>query len=217
VSVARIALAALLIPANAKVFPGTRVAAPTETTAWIVTAPLGGTVVSVPVHTGDAVKKGQVLIRLHAGELENHADRAMAGFEKFPLDTLDRGAALLERISPRTWLEIFSKDPARLRAEQEYVAALAAYEQAPSPATEHRLKEASQERLQSEANMVHRDLFQKMARQHHESAPDVAWLRRKLEGEEMRSPVDGKIAIFDLHPGDQVAPNGRILLIEAFP
>ena len=49
------------------------------------------------------------------------------------------------------------------------------------------------------------------------SAVRLRVYRRKLEGEEMRSPVDGKIAIFDLHPGDQVAPNGRILLIEALP
>jgi biotin carboxyl carrier protein len=217
--IAPVVLITALGVGSAAVFYAARPAQPApslsgETRAEILTAPFGGTVEKIMVSAGVRVVKGQHLLRLHAGELQDRSDRVISAFEKTPLETLDRGSALISRVPAQTWMRARSADPERLAAEQEYVSALAAAEQSPTEATRQRLVRASKRRIELEAKVIHPDLFATLARRQHETADDVAWLRHQFDKGDVKAPVAGRVAIFDLHVGDRVAPNGRLMLIE---
>jgi biotin carboxyl carrier protein len=205
--------AAVLLLVVVAVFQGARTSPPPteqEIPSQIITTPFGGTVINVLAKAGDRVTEGQILVRLHAGELEDRAIRAIDAFEKTPLETLDRGAALIERVPAQTWSRILASDPERLAAAQAYVLALAAHDQSPTAETEGRLHLAETKQKVVEARVARRDLFEQLVHRYRERAADVAWLRKELDRGEVRSPSAGTILILDLHPGDRVAPTTSV-------
>ena len=58
-------------PAPAPKPAETKKAAPIPADAFVVSAPMPGTILSINVNTGDTVKKGQVLLILEAMKMEN--------------------------------------------------------------------------------------------------------------------------------------------------
>ena len=108
-------LLAVLLAGGAAVFQGARTSPPpiAKESPSRHHGLFGSTVVMCWHQAGDRVAEGQILVRLHAGELEDRATRAIDAFEKTPLETLDRGAALIDRVPPDE-PAMFTSDPERL-------------------------------------------------------------------------------------------------------
>jgi biotin carboxyl carrier protein len=183
----------------------------------ILTAPRGGVVTAVLVRQGDAVVKGQLIVQLHLGELDDRLTKAKAALERTPPELVDSAAWFLGRIPGQMWRRLIATDAGLLAAEQEYAEAVAAAELNPGPSEKERLKRASAHRVEEQQRVgrLTPGSLGQLAASYRERADDVTWLTRQRSAADVRAPSNGVVEIFDLHPGDTVPPAGRVALVSA--
>ncbi len=179
-----------------------------EPQARIVLAPFGGTLQALLVKQGDLVVTGQKLIRFVGTELDQRLDRIHSALNRRSPQTVTAAANLVARIEPRIWHQLMVTDPQLLAAEQEYVTANESGDSL-------RIKRAVAKRQEAQHRVaqIRAEHFSGFGTNYMKLSADLKWLARQREEREVRAPCDGRLEIFDLHPGDNVLPFGRVALV----
>lgn len=182
----------------------------------VASAALGGKVESVLVRRGQSVKAGQVLVRFDARELDQRLSQAEAALRQAPAEVIATTASFVERVPPATWASLLQSDPARLVAEQEYVAALAAFEGERTASARVRLRRAEAQRVSAyqRADELRPQTLSKLENMRAEAQKTIRWLATQRDRLEVRSPVNGTVELLELAPGDTVLPGAAVALID---
>ena len=168
-------------------------------------APVGGVVREVLVHAGDAVVKGQTLVRFDAAALiERRAAVATALESARTLSKIPRAAAMLA----------VDAHPAVIAAEEEYARVVGAFEHGLASRAE--LDQAAATRT-----ATRRRIGASLSRSTSGIANTTGTLDsllgeidRAIADREVRAPRDGIVQILDLRPGDRVVPGGPAALLQ---
>jgi multidrug resistance efflux pump len=163
-------------------------------------AKVGGTVAEVLVRQGDTVSKGRPLLRFESGTLVDQRRALVAALES------TKGVASIPRAANDLAVDAH---PEVLAAEEEYVRALAWFEQSRADGREG-LERAARARTETRRR-IGRLLMKSTAGLSSTAAMLEARLRdidRALEDREVRAPADGTVEMLDLRAGDRVAPGG---------
>lgn len=172
---------------------------------------LGGEVVEVCARPGDWVKKGQVLLRLDASELRDRL-KALAFAERSIRAELS-GRGVLERVPNRIKRYLYQTHPDVVDAEEEYVRALSAWEQAPESGravAEAKLAIAADQRTRAK-NRLDRILATPAGQEElglvvTNIGKNRSEVEQLLAEREVRAQADGSVDILDLRPGDRLLP-----------
>ncbi len=211
-------LAVVLFPHGAESHAGPVFTGRFEQETMPVIAKTGGRVREVCAREGDAVDAGRTLVRLDDSELQARyrslktlADRAAAGTDLM---------ASLEDAPAAAKAQLIELNPAVQAAENDYLAALAAYDKARAEGgdarvAQERLEAAGRRRTETRVR-VSRQVGRFLASSDTVSAEvreAVKLLEEQLAQSAIVSPADGSVDILQLHPGDIVLPGQPVAAV----
>jgi HlyD family secretion protein len=165
---------------------------------------VGGRVSEVRIEEGSGVSAGQVLVVLEADLIDRQIDgqRAAVAQAQAQADLADAGPRSEARDRARIAWEAAKTDLGRVEAlYKDGVVGRADYDRS-------LVLEATSRKSWEEANRGSRGEDREAARAAlARQQAELAYLERQREELTVRAPVAGRIEVFDLRPGDLVAPN----------
>ncbi len=174
-------------------------------------ARFGGIVSQVLAKAGDPVANGQILLRFEVKELElrlSHLRQAAKAAE-----AAVKGGDAIAQIPNQARQYLYEMHPETMRAEREYVEALAAVEQAQGASLQScklRLASASEKRMSVRRRLA--KLFAGSANGEDpgvyltEITKSISDVEKLLQNAELRSSSVSIVELLDAQPGDRVEP-----------
>ena len=181
-------------------------------------ARFAGAVREVLVQTGERVEAGQVLVRFEAKELETRLLQLRQAAQA--AEAAVKGGNAMAQIPHQVRQYLYEVHPNTVKAEREYVDALAALEQAPGvdrEAANIRLRHASQERT-----LVRRRLGALFAGSANaedsrvylaEIARNIAEVEKLLQDAEVRAPSNAVVDLLDARAGEKIQPGQAVAVL----
>lgn len=172
----------------------------------------------VLVQTGERVEAGQVLVRFEAKELETRLMQLRKAAQA--AEAAVKGGSAMAQIPHQVRQYLYEVHPNTVKAEREYVDALAAFEQAPGAdreAANIRLRHASQERM-----LVRRRLAALFAGSANgedsrmylaEIARNIAEVEKLLQDAEVRAPSNAVVDLLDARVGEKIQPGQPVAVL----
>jgi multidrug efflux pump subunit AcrA (membrane-fusion protein) len=177
-------------------------------------ARLGGIVREVLAKPGDRVEAGQVLVRFEAKDLEIRLRQLRQAAQA--ADAAVKGGDAMAQIPNQVRQYLYEMHPDTVKAEREYVDALAAAEQT-ADAGRERLRRAAEERM-----LVRRRLGKLFAGSANagdsreyasEIARNIADVEKLLRESEVRAPSRAVVDLLEAHPGDRLQPGQPVAVL----
>lgn len=213
-----LAIAVAAVRANARSRQPRIVRGALEPVTTVVGSGPGGTVVEVFARQGELIHKGQLLVRLDAGELRKRCEGLRTTL-RFLDDAMQNGD-VLARLPSRTREFLFNSHPDIIRAENAYVDALQSFERASSGRRE--IERSRLDRAAADRTRVRRRIAASFARGSDKKEltsiaasvrTNLAAAEELLEHAEVRSPSDATIDLLDIHVGDRLAPGTPVAVL----
>ena len=179
---------------------------------------LGGVVTEVCVRPGDAVKVGQILVRLNAQELQQRLREIQLA--ELSVDAQLAGRGVLDRVPERLKRYIYQTHPDVVSAEEGYVRALDAWEK--TSGSRRAEEEAKLTAAAGQRTLARRRLDQVLSTSAGNGEMQLvirnlrknrAELEQLLRDREVRADVNGFVDILDLKPGDKMFPRSPLATI----
>ena len=181
-------------------------------------ARLGGTVREVLAKTGDRVERGQVLVRFEAGELEARLTQLRKAAQS--AEAAVKGGKAMAQIPNQVRQYLYEMHPETVKAEREYVDALATFDQAQGAnrdAPNVRLRHAAEERT-----LVRRRLGQLFAGRSNgedsrvylaEIDRNIAEVEKVLQDAVVRATSNAVVDLLDAHEGEKIQPGQPVAVL----